>query len=334
MSTSNYTEANRAFEGVFIPKVLWLNSILTWTEKIILLEIKSLDKREEENGRIPHCFASNAYIAKFAQCSETKVKEALKLFKAYGIIEILHFDGRNRTMTVVDNWEELLQNIDEARSRLDERTFISEESRRKKSTKKADEKSLSEGQKASDIIYNNINNSYELFNKNEKKEKEINKEISTSCNEVNTAISVSLKDDERITPTPIRDICIKHIEQFTSDTDIQKLLIDYLDSRLHVNANLSELSFKASLGTLKSAQTYCENPALLKYYTTDVILNATAGTYSQFKPILSSVYKKTNTSLESTSIVKKTPFGDTSICIPAESNLDLALDENGNPIKF
>ena len=38
-----YTESDRAFTGVHIPPELWLNTVLSWTEKIILLEIKNIN---------------------------------------------------------------------------------------------------------------------------------------------------------------------------------------------------------------------------------------------------------------------------------------------------
>jgi hypothetical protein len=43
---------NRDFKGVWIPKDVWLDHNLTWMEKLLLVEIDSLDA---EKG----CFASN-----------------------------------------------------------------------------------------------------------------------------------------------------------------------------------------------------------------------------------------------------------------------------------
>jgi hypothetical protein len=49
---------NRDFKGVWIPKDIYLNPELTLVEKILLIEIQSLDN---EQG----CFAGNKYFADF-----------------------------------------------------------------------------------------------------------------------------------------------------------------------------------------------------------------------------------------------------------------------------
>ena len=61
-------------------------------EKGILTEIDSLDN--EENG----CFASNEYIAKFCQCSETKVSTAIKKLIELDYLYVKNFDGRIRIL--------------------------------------------------------------------------------------------------------------------------------------------------------------------------------------------------------------------------------------------
>ena len=85
----NYIEQNRDFKGVWIPKEIWLNENLTMLEKVILIEIDSLDNEE-------HCVAGNDYLAKFCQCSEWKVSTAIKKLKELRYIEIISFDGRHR----------------------------------------------------------------------------------------------------------------------------------------------------------------------------------------------------------------------------------------------
>ena len=66
-------EQERDFKGVWIPKEVWLDTRLSALDKIIFVEIDSLDS--EEKG----CFASNKYIAEFCQCSETKVSKSISL---------------------------------------------------------------------------------------------------------------------------------------------------------------------------------------------------------------------------------------------------------------
>lgn len=85
---------NRDFKGVWIPKEIWLNEELTLLEKIIFVEIDSLDN---EN----HCIAGNEYFAKFCDCSESKVSKAIKKLEELGMIERIEFDGRHRKLRVV-----------------------------------------------------------------------------------------------------------------------------------------------------------------------------------------------------------------------------------------
>lgn len=87
---------SRDFKGVWIPKEIWLNEELTLLEKIIFVEIDSLDN---EN----HCIAGNEYFATFCNCSESKVSKAIKKLKELGMIEELSFDGRHRKLRVVKN---------------------------------------------------------------------------------------------------------------------------------------------------------------------------------------------------------------------------------------
>lgn len=87
---------NRDFKGVWIPKEIWLNTELTMLEKIILVEVSSLDN---EN----HCIAGNEYFATFCNCSESKVSKAIKKLKELNLIEELSFDGRHRKLRVVKN---------------------------------------------------------------------------------------------------------------------------------------------------------------------------------------------------------------------------------------
>lgn len=85
---------NRDFKGVWIPKEIWLNEELTLLEKIIFVEIDSLDN---EN----HCIAGNEYFAEFCNCSESKVSKAIKKLEDLNMVERLEFDGRHRKLRVV-----------------------------------------------------------------------------------------------------------------------------------------------------------------------------------------------------------------------------------------
>lgn len=61
---------NRDFKGIWIPKEIWLSEDLSMTEKVLLVEIDSLDN---ESG----CFASNEYFAKFLKISKDRVSRLI-----------------------------------------------------------------------------------------------------------------------------------------------------------------------------------------------------------------------------------------------------------------
>ena len=85
---------DRDFKGIWIPKEIWLNENLTLLEKIIFVEIDSLDN---EN----HCIAGNEYFANFCGCSESKITKAISKLQSLNMIEVVSFDGRHRKLRVV-----------------------------------------------------------------------------------------------------------------------------------------------------------------------------------------------------------------------------------------
>ena len=82
----------RDFKGVWISREVWLDNRLTAVEKVILMEIDSLDCGEKG------CFASNQYLAEFCQCSETKVSTAISKLIKLGYLTVKSFDGRKREL--------------------------------------------------------------------------------------------------------------------------------------------------------------------------------------------------------------------------------------------
>lgn len=78
----------RDFKGVWIPKEVWLDENLTWMEKLLLVEIDSLDK---EKG----CFASNKYFAEFFQLSPSRISELVSQLVVKGYVTtFLLYDGK------------------------------------------------------------------------------------------------------------------------------------------------------------------------------------------------------------------------------------------------
>ena len=84
--------AERGFKGIWIPAEVWLDERLNPLEKVILMEIDSLDCGEKG------CYASNEYIAGFCQCSESKVAHAVTRLVELGYISRKSFDGRQRIL--------------------------------------------------------------------------------------------------------------------------------------------------------------------------------------------------------------------------------------------
>lgn len=81
---------NRDFKGVWIPKEIWLNTDLSIIEKVLLVEIDSLDNSDRG------CFASNEYLAKFVQLSESRVAHIISDLKKREYVVVVFTDGRNR----------------------------------------------------------------------------------------------------------------------------------------------------------------------------------------------------------------------------------------------
>lgn len=84
--------AERDFKGIWIPAEVWLDERLNPLEKVILMEIDSLDC----GGK--GCYASNEYIAGFCQCSESKVSHAVTRLVELGYVSRKSFDGRQRIL--------------------------------------------------------------------------------------------------------------------------------------------------------------------------------------------------------------------------------------------
>ncbi len=82
--------ADRNFEGIWIPKIIYLNTEVNWYAKILFLEIHSFT----ENGM--ECYMSNEYIASFLNISKRQVSRYISELKTVGWIEEMAFDGRKR----------------------------------------------------------------------------------------------------------------------------------------------------------------------------------------------------------------------------------------------
>ena len=90
---------NRDFKGVWIPKHIWLDENLSWVQRLLLVEIDSLDNAD-------HCFASNAHFAKHLQLSKSRISDLIADLERLGYIKtFLEYRGKQvikRTITLTN----------------------------------------------------------------------------------------------------------------------------------------------------------------------------------------------------------------------------------------
>ena len=84
--------------GIWIPKEVYLDDNLSWTEKILFVEIDSLDNKDG-------CFASNNYFSEFVGISSTSVSTCISKLVRLGYVENLGFDGRVRILKSLMNFQ-------------------------------------------------------------------------------------------------------------------------------------------------------------------------------------------------------------------------------------
>ena len=140
---------NRAFKGIWIPKEIWLSTDLKVMEKLVLVEIDSLDNEEG-------CFASNDHFSKFFSLSKNRCSEIIKSLekKGYITIEYVYQQG---SKAISKRVIKCVRKIDEGIREIDNPTRKTEEGYSEKCE--------------DNNINNNIDNNIDINNKKEKKEK-------------------------------------------------------------------------------------------------------------------------------------------------------------------
>lgn len=98
---------NRDFKGIWIPKELYLldKSVLSWSEKILLIEIHSFTN--EANG----CFASNKYLGDFIGVSAGRIANMKTKLRKLGLIVDNGFDGRRKTVSTTKDFTKKLRQL-------------------------------------------------------------------------------------------------------------------------------------------------------------------------------------------------------------------------------
>ena len=87
----------RDFKGIWIPREVWLASDLSLMEKVLFVEIHSLDN---ERG----CFATNAYFAQFFYTSGRQIARVIASLKKKGFISVAIENLSERTIHVTDKY--------------------------------------------------------------------------------------------------------------------------------------------------------------------------------------------------------------------------------------
>ena len=82
---------SRDFKGIWIPKEIWESNQLSIMEKVLFVEIHSLDN---ERG----CYASNRYFAEFFDVSERQIQNRIAGLKAKGFITVTIQNRYERVM--------------------------------------------------------------------------------------------------------------------------------------------------------------------------------------------------------------------------------------------
>lgn len=102
----------RDFKGVWIPKDIWLDSGIGWSEKLLLVEIESL----ADNGE---CFASNRYFGDFFGLSPDRISKLVSnlTYKGYIEVQLIYHPGtkniKKRVITTTGYRRKQLQGIGE-----------------------------------------------------------------------------------------------------------------------------------------------------------------------------------------------------------------------------
>lgn len=105
----------RDFKGVWIPKEIWLSDKLSLMEKVLFVEIHSLDN---ERG----CYASNRYFSEFFGISERRITKHIASLKQKGFVTLAIRNHNQRTIRTAGKYARIsdanLRNVQRMRSEL------------------------------------------------------------------------------------------------------------------------------------------------------------------------------------------------------------------------
>jgi hypothetical protein len=111
-------EITRDFNGVWIPKEIWLNDELGWSEKLLLVEIQSLDNSVG-------CYAGNDYFSKFFKLTTYRISRIIKSLEQKGYIKITYkragYRIERRTIKAIQAKSPIDQKVNRKKSPIDQK---------------------------------------------------------------------------------------------------------------------------------------------------------------------------------------------------------------------
>lgn len=205
----------RNFKGIWIPKEIWLTNELSLQEKVVLVEIDSLD--DEEKG----CFASNKYFAEFFKITNGRVSQIIKQLQKKGYIDIKYnYKGKEITERLIrvkrPPYPEVFNKLN---------TYLENDDRGIKYSKQG----YLENAKDNNITTNNINNNNKEINKERKEDIEsivhyLNLTLGTKYRECSSTVKhINARLDEGYTLDNFFDVIDNKYEEW-KDTDMEKYL--------------------------------------------------------------------------------------------------------------
>jgi len=163
---------NRRFKGIWIPAAIWLSTDLRVGEKIMLVEIESLE--DEKRG----CYASNAHFSEFFGLSISRVSEVISQLEQKGFITI---EQKRDGLRVVERQIRLTKSFDDMQTssekamnpfgKGDEPPSEKAKGSNTKILSNTDKEKLSCDQQAEHIPYEDIFNTFERVLPNKPKVK-------------------------------------------------------------------------------------------------------------------------------------------------------------------
>ena len=88
---------SRDFKGIWIPKEVWESNELSIMDKVLFVEIHSLDN---ERG----CYASNRYFSEFFGVSERQIQNVIAALKGKGFVKVFIKNRYDRSIKVVGKY--------------------------------------------------------------------------------------------------------------------------------------------------------------------------------------------------------------------------------------